>query len=50
MSFGEAVVALAVSCFFLGFISGFSAKYFWNKYCIYTEDGINDIRCVENED
>ena len=43
MSFTQAVAALAVSCFLLGIVVGFSAKYFWDHYCTKIEEGTDEI-------
>ena len=45
MSFAESVALLSVACFLLGFIVGFCAKDFYNKYCCYIEEGTDDIEC-----
>lgn len=50
MSLAEAVAALAVSCFLLGFVVGFFARDFWNTYCSSIEEDTDDIECEEDDE
>lgn len=50
MGFTEAVASLAVSCFLLGLVVGFFARYFWNTYCNTIEEGTDGFNEDDEDD
>ena len=50
MNFTEIIASFGVSCFLLGLVIGFFAKYFWDAYCNTIENGTENVICDEDED